>query len=163
MTVAVYPGSFDPITNGHLDIIERAVSVFDGLTVLIAHNPSKVGTFNIEERKELIHEACSDPRVVVDEFQGLLVDYARSASARVVVRGLRAVADFELEGQMANMNRHLHPQLETFFMMASASNFYVSSSLVREVAKLGGDIGGLVPAPVARALARKFHSEETIP
>lgn len=156
MVKVLYPGSFDPITNGHLDIIRRAISVFDGVTVLLAHNPRKQGLFSVAERSALIEEAVADDRVNIDVFDGLLVDYARRAGANVVLRGLRAVADFEYEGQMANMNRHLYPGMETFFMMTSADNFYVSSSLVREVAKLGGDISGHVPAAVERALRVKF-------
>lgn len=154
---AIYPGSFDPITNGHLDVIRRALSLFGGLTVLIAKNAKKTGLFSLEERRRLILEAVDhDPRVTVDTFEGLLVDYARSIGARVVVRGLRAVADFEYEFQMANMNRHLHTGMETVFLVTSADNFYVSSSLVREVALLGGNIDDLVPPAVADALRAKI-------
>jgi pantetheine-phosphate adenylyltransferase len=153
MSRAVYPGSFDPITNGHLDIIQRALKVFDEVTVLVAHNARKTGLFTTEERVQLIRESLApDDNVLVESFEGLLVDYAAQRQINVVLRGLRAVADFEYEGQMANMNRHLYPQLETFFMMTSADNFYVSSSLVREVATLGGNISALVPPPVEKAL-----------
>lgn len=165
MKVAIYPGSFDPITNGHLDIIQRGLHVFDEVRVLIAHNRHKSGLFSIPERLDLIRRATlDDPRVSVDAFEGLLVDYARQIGAGVVLRGLRAVADFEYEFQMANMNRHLHPGMETIFMVTGATNFYVSSSLVREVSALGGDVSALVPPPVQVALERKFRpsdSEET--
>lgn len=155
MVNAIYPGSFDPITNGHLDIARRALSLFDGLTILIAKNPRKAGLFTIEERTTLILGAFDhDPRVKVDSFEGLLVDYARAAGANLVIRGLRAVADFEYEFQMANMNRHLYPTMETAFLMTGA-DFYVSSSLVREVSALGGNIDDLVPPGVATALREK--------
>lgn len=159
MTVAVYPGSFDPITNGHVDIIERGLKVFDEVIVLIAYNERKAGMFNIEERTELIKAAMPVDTVRVDSWNGLLVNYLRHIGGHVVLRGLRAVADFEYENQMANMNRHLHPGMETIFMVTGADNFYVSSSLVREVAKLGGDIAALVPAPVAKALRTRFGAK----
>ena len=156
MVKAVYPGSFDPITNGHLDIARRALALFDGLTILIARNPKKGGFFTVDERIALIYEAfANDPRVTVDSFDGLLTDYARRIGANLVIRGLRAVADFEYEFQMANMNRHLFPGMETAFMMTGA-DFYVSSSLVREVAQLGGNIDDLVPPCVAQALRQKL-------
>ena len=155
MVKAIYPGSFDPITNGHLDIARRALALYDGLTILIARNPQKAGAFTIEERVELIAEAFdNDPRVTIDSFEGLLVDYARAIGANLVIRGLRAVADFEYEFQMANMNRHLYPRMETTFLMTGA-DFYVSSSLVRQVAGLGGNIDDLVPKGVAAALRAK--------
>ena len=156
MTVAVYPGTFDPITNGHLDIIERGLDVFDKLIVVVAYNSRKKGLFSVEERMDLIRQSVPDSRVEVDSFQGLLVDYAESRNAKVVLRGLRAVADFEYEFQMANMNRKLNKDMETFFMMSGAGNFYVSSSLVREVAALGGQIDDLVPPPVSPALRARF-------
>jgi len=155
--IVVYPGSFDPITNGHLDIIHRALKVFDDMTVLVAHNPNKRSLFSVEERKRLVSASVeNDPRIQVDSFEGLLVEYARSIGANVVLRGLRAVADFEYEFQMANMNRHLESQMETLFMMTGADNFYVSSSLVREAASLGGDIDDLVPPAVAKALSDRY-------
>lgn len=159
MTVAVYPGSFDPITNGHVDIIERGLKVFDEVIVLIAYNERKTGMFSIEERTELIKAAMPVDTVRVDSWNGLLVNYLRQIGGHVVLRGLRAVADFEYENQMANMNRHLHPGMETIFMVTGADNFYVSSSLVREVAKLGGDIAALVPNPVAEALRTRFGAK----
>ena len=159
MTVAVYPGSFDPITNGHVDIIRRGLVAFERLTVAVAHNPRKEGLFSVAERQRLIVESVAhDPRVSVDAFDGLLVDYAKRIGATVVIRGLRAVSDFEYEFQMANMNRHLHSGMETVFLMTGA-DFYVSSSLVREVASLGGDIHQLVPAPVSAAVRARFPGE----
>jgi pantetheine-phosphate adenylyltransferase len=152
MTVAIYPGTFDPITNGHVDIISRGLNVFDNLIVVVAYNTRKTGLFSVAERLDLIRQAVPDPRIEVDSFEGLLVDYVESKHAKVVLRGLRAVADFEYEFQMANMNRKLNNKLETFFMMSGAGNFYVSSSLVREVAALGGNIDDLVPLPVSQAL-----------
>ena len=157
MNRAVYPGSFDPITNGHIDIIERGLAVFEQLTVAVACHPSKTGLFSIEERIELIKKAVGhDSRITVDSFQGLLVDYARQVDASVVLRGLRAVSDFEYEFQMANMNRHLDSTVETCFMMTGAGLFYVSSSLVREVASLGGDIDDLVHPTTAVALNERY-------
>jgi pantetheine-phosphate adenylyltransferase len=149
--VAVYPGSFDPITNGHVDIIRRSLQIFDQVVVAIAFNPNKDSAwFTPEERTEMIREIFRDQgsRVVVDAFSGLLVEYARRRGAGVIVRGLRAVADFEYEFQMTMMNRHLQPQVETIFMMTGESHFYTSSRLVKEVASLGGDVAGLVPDPV---------------
>ena len=159
LTVAVYPGSFDPITNGHVDIIERGLKVFGEVIVLIAHNERKAGLFSIEERTQLIQAAMPNAAIRVDSWTGLLVDYLRQIGGHVVLRGLRAVADFEYENQMANMNRHLHAGMETIFMVTGADNFYVSSSLVREVARLGGDVAGLVPNPVAGALRAKFGAK----
>jgi pantetheine-phosphate adenylyltransferase len=158
--LAVYPGSFDPITNGHLDIIERGLHVFGELTVLVAYNEAKTSLFSVEERKELVAASVNnDPRVHVTSFDGLLVEYARNIGASVVLRGLRAVADFEYEFQMANMNRHLDSHIETIFMMTGADNFYVSSSLVRKAASLGGDIDELVPAAVAKALRDRYPQD----
>ena len=155
--VVIYPGSFDPITNGHLDIIERALNIFDEVNILVARNRHKKPMFDVEERMQLIRDSVNDdPRVSVTAFEGLLVDFARQINANVVLRGLRAVSDFEFEFQLSNMNRHLDSGVETLFMMTGAGNFYVSSSLVKEVAALGGDIDGLVPAPVARALKGRF-------
>ncbi len=158
MRVAIYPGSFDPVTNGHLDIITRGLHLFDEVRVLIAHNNRKRGLFSVEERMDLVRASTQNARVSVDAFNGLLVEYARQIGAKVVLRGLRAVADFEYEFQMANMNRHLHSGIETIFMATGTSNFYVSSSLVREVASLGGDISQLVPKPVLTALREKYSA-----
>jgi pantetheine-phosphate adenylyltransferase len=156
MPVAIYPGSFDPLTNGHLSLIQRGLQMFDRLIVAIAVNPKKVPLFTLDERKELIRQACPDPRVEVDSFQGLLVDYAKQRNVNVLIRGLRAVSDFEYEFQLANMNRKLAPGIETVFMMTGEDYFYISSQLVREVASLGGDVTGLVPANVHAKLVAKF-------
>jgi pantetheine-phosphate adenylyltransferase len=156
MPVAIYPGSFDPLTNGHLSLIQRGLQMFDRLIVAIAVNPKKVPLFSLEERRELIREACQDPRVEVDSFQGLLVQYAKQRNVNVLIRGLRAVSDFEYEFQLANMNRKLAPGIETVFMMTGEDYFYISSQLVREVASLGGDVTGLVPENVHAKLVAKF-------
>jgi pantetheine-phosphate adenylyltransferase len=156
MPVAIYPGSFDPLTNGHLSLIQRGLQMFDRLIVAIAVNPKKVPLFTLEERKELIRQACQDPRVEVDSFQGLLVEYAKQRNVNVLIRGLRAVSDFEYEFQLANMNRKLAPGIETVFMMTGEDYFYISSQLVREVASLGGDVTGLVPENVHAKLVAKF-------
>ena len=156
MPVAIYPGSFDPLTNGHLSLIQRGLQMFDRLIVAIAVNPKKTPLFTLEERRELIREACRDERVEVDAFQGLLVDYAKQRQVGVLLRGLRAVSDFEYEFQLANMNRKLAPGIETVFMMTGEDYFYISSQLVREVASLGGDVTGLVPENVHAKLVAKF-------
>ena len=151
--IAIYPGSFDPVTLGHLDIIHRGLEVFDGLVIAVATNVAKKAMFTADERVELIQEAVGgDPRVVVDHFDGLLVEYARDRGAVAVLRGLRAVSDFDFEFQMASMNRSLLPEVQTVFLMAGEEHFYVSSSLVKEVAQLGGDVAHHVPPGVAEAL-----------
>ena len=155
--VAVFPGSFDPITNGHLDIIERSLQVFDKVIVAVAFNPNKDSAlFTPEERVEMIEDSIRDKRVVADSFSGLLVEYAARVRASVVLRGLRAVADFEYEFQMALMNRHLQGEVETLFVMAGEAHFYTSSRLVKEVASLGGDVHGLVPPAVFRRMKKKL-------
>ena len=155
--IAVYPGSFDPITYGHLDIIERGLEVFDEIVVAVAQNVEKKGLFTTRERIALIRAAVNDnPRVRVDTFQGLLVDYVAAQGARVILRGLRAVSDFEYEFQIAQMNRNLRREVETLFMMTSVPYGYLSSSIVKEVASLHGPIASLVPPPVEQALAEKF-------
>ena len=157
MGLILYPGSFDPLTNGHIDIIRRALERFDALRVVVANNARKQTLFSADERVALVKESLADdPRVSVVALDGLLVDYARKVGANTLLRGLRQVADFEFEFNMAAMNRHLYPEVDTLFMMTGADNFYVSSSLVRSVAALGGDIGGLVPGPVARALHERL-------
>lgn len=155
--IAVCPGSFDPITYGHLDIILRGAKVFDEVYVSILNNSSKKPLFTVEERLELIREVTEDiPNVRVDSFNGLLVDYAKSIGAKVIIRGLRAVSDFEYEMQITAMNRYLNDEIETFFMMTKAQNSFLSSSIVKEAAKYNGKISDLVPPPVEEALKRKF-------
>jgi pantetheine-phosphate adenylyltransferase len=156
LKLAVYPGSFDPITNGHVDILKRSLAFFDRVVVALAENVRKVPLFTIEERRGMILEAVGrDPRVEVDAFSGLLVDYVKRRGAGAVIRGLRALADFEYEFQFAHMNRHLAPEVETMFLMTSEESFYVSSSLVKEVALMGGDVARMVPPAVVKALAAK--------
>ncbi len=148
-TVAIYPGSFDPITNGHVDIIQRGARIFDRIIVAILINREKTPLFSVEERVQMAREVFHDePKVEVDTFDGLLVEFAREKGAQVIVRGLRAISDFEYEFQMALMNRRLMPELETVFMMPAESYTYISSRLIREVFALGGPIAGLVPAVV---------------
>jgi pantetheine-phosphate adenylyltransferase len=159
VATAIYPGSFDPLTNGHLSIIHRGLTVFDRLIVAVANNSRKQAMFTAEQRKALIREAMPDPRVEVDSFQGLLVHYTRKKDVHVILRGLRAVSDFEYEFQLANMNRKLDPQFDTVFMMTGQDSFYISSQLVREVASLGGDVSELVPPNVFRALREKFPAK----
>jgi pantetheine-phosphate adenylyltransferase len=155
--LAVFPGSFDPITNGHLDIIARSLSVFDEVVVAILVNPEKSPLFTVEERVAIIREAYrGEPRVRVDTFSGLLVDYAEKVGAAVIVRGLRAISDFEYEFQMALMNRRLDPHIETVFMMPAESYSYLSSRLVKEVFQLGGQVSELVPPVVERRLRDKY-------
>ena len=160
---AVYAGSFDPITKGHLDIVNRALGVFDEIIVAVAHNAAKdTGLFTAPERVAMIREALSDvgDRVSVDAFSGLLVQYCDRVRATAIIRGLRAVSDFEYEFQMAMMNRHLNARVETYFMTASQDYFYTASRLVKEVASLGGDISALVPPVVHRALVERFGAGE---
>ena len=155
--IAIYPGSFDPITNGHLDIITRGLEVFDELIIAVARNSEKSSLFTVQERIDMIGETVGgDPRLKVDTFDGLLVDYAESKGARVILRGLRAVSDFEYEFQLAQMNHTVKPNVETLFMMTSASNGYLSSSIVKEVASHKGDITDFVPPAVKKALDQKF-------
>jgi pantetheine-phosphate adenylyltransferase len=157
--VAIYPGSFDPITNGHVDILRRSLILFDRVIVAVAENVRKQALFSTEERAAMIRASVgNEPRVEVDAFSGLLVDYARRRGAGVVIRGLRAIADFEYEFQFAHMNRHLAPNVETVFLMTSDDSFYVSSSLVKEVATMGGDITRIAPSAVARALKQKLKT-----
>ena len=154
---AVYPGTFDPVTNGHLDLVERASRQFDRLILAILRHDEKSPVFSLEERMELLREAAAPfPNVEVDAFHGLLVDYAQRVGAGTIVRGLRALSDFEYELQMAMMNRRLAPALETVFLMPSETYAYLSSRLVREVARLGGDLTGLVPEQVVAALKRRL-------
>jgi pantetheine-phosphate adenylyltransferase len=156
--IAIYPGSFDPMTNGHVDIVQRALAMFDRVVVAIAENVRKAPLFSVEERRAQILDAVqNDGRVEVDAFEGLLVEYVKRRGARIVVRGLRALADFEYEFQLAHMNRRLGGDIDTVFLMTSAKDFYVSSSLVKEVAQFGGEVSGLVPSLVERALKERFR------
>lgn len=156
--IAIYPGSFDPLTNGHLDLIERGSKIFDELIVAIVRNPDKAPLFSLPERRQMI-EAMTEPweNVSVDTFEGLMVDYATRVKANAVLRGIRAISDYEYELQMALMNRKLAPSLETVFMMPAEAYSYLSSRLVREIAQLGGPIGGLVPELVERRLREKIE------
>jgi pantetheine-phosphate adenylyltransferase len=156
--VAIYPGSFDPVTNGHLDLIERGAKIFDRLIVAVLRNLEKNPLFTIPERIEMLREVTSAwPNVEVDIFDGLLVDYARNRGAHVILRGIRAISDYEYELQMALMNRKLEPALETVFMMPAEAYSYLSSRLVREIAQLGGPIRGLVPPVVEQRLRMKVQ------
>ena len=154
---AVYPGTFDPITNGHLDILSRGGRMFDRIIVAILRNPDKDPLFPLEERAEILKAVVSRwANVEVESFDGLLVDFARKRGAQVIVRGLRALSDFEYEFQMTLMNQRLEPGIQTVFMMPSEAYSYVSSRLVKEVARLGGDVTGLVPAEVVARLKKRF-------
>ena len=158
MSVAVYPGSFDPITNGHLDIVARAANVFDTLIVAVLANPKKAALLTVEERIAVIREALAEAgapldRIEVAAFDGLTVDFAKQHDASAIVRGLRAISDFETEMQLAHNNRVLAPGIDTVFFMTSAANSYVSSSLVKEIASFGGDVTRMVPSAAREALA----------
>jgi pantetheine-phosphate adenylyltransferase len=155
--IAIYPGSFDPITNGHLDVVRRAAIMFDRVIIAVAHNVEKMPLFTTKERVRLAQAAVKRLRnVTVEGFEGLLVNYARQRRASIVVRGLRAVSDFEFEFQMALMNRKLDPKVETIFLMPKDEYAFISSRLVKEIAWLGGDVSDFVPAEVQRELQRKI-------
>ena len=158
LKIAVYPGSFDPVTYGHLDIIDRALKIFDGVIVAVARNSEKNALFSVTERIDLLTEILKDrPQARVDTFEGLLVDYVRHCEATVIIRGLRAVSDFEFEFQLAQMNRSITREVETLFMMTSVPYSYLSSSIVKEVSSLNGPVDKLVPPLVKSALDRKFR------
>jgi pantetheine-phosphate adenylyltransferase len=158
--LALFPASFDPVTNGHLDLVHRARRVFSELVVGVAHNVAKSGAFPVEERVEMLESAIGDlPGVRVTAFQGLVVEYARELGAEVVIRGLRANADFEFEFEMALMNRHLRPEIETLFLMTSQQFFYVSSSRLKELVQFGADISEWVPPLVAKRMREKFYRD----
>jgi pantetheine-phosphate adenylyltransferase len=157
MRRAIYPGSFDPVTHGHLDVIQRAGRIFDEVIVAVAHNESKTGFFSVAERTEFLAEAVRGLKNVrVARFDGLLVEFARAQQASAVIRGLRAVSDFEFEFQMALMNRKLDPNIEAIFVMPREDYVYLSSRIVREIARHGGNVEAFVPASVARAFQKKF-------
>jgi pantetheine-phosphate adenylyltransferase len=164
-SVAVYPGSFDPITNGHIDLLERALKMFDEVIIAIAVNVGKEPLFSAHERLEMIKESLSDhplrDRVKVELLNGLLVDYVQSLHATTIVRGLRAVSDFEYEFQMALMNRKLNPEIETAFIMTGMRWIYISSRIIKEVVRSGGDVSGLVPDGVARKLTQRLSAAKS--
>lgn len=161
-TRAIYPGSFDPLTFGHVDIIERSARLFDHMLVAILTNPQKAPLFSVEERIEIMGTILKPrfPNVEIDAFEGLLVDYAKQKKAQVIVRGIRAVTDYEYEFQMALMNRRLAPDIETVFMMPAENYSYLSSRLVKEIAELGGSVTGLVPDIVETRLKQRFKKEK---
>jgi pantetheine-phosphate adenylyltransferase len=163
MTLAIYPGSFDPITHGHIDVALRAARIFDNLVLAVYRESDKPGAmFSISERIELAREAVkSAPNISVDSFSGLTVDYARALGANTIVRGLRAVSDFEYEFKLAHMNDHLAPEIEVVCLMTSSRHSFISSSLIREVATLGGDVNGLVPDHVREAIRAKMDGRST--
>jgi len=162
--IAVYAGSFDPITNGHVNLVERALEVFDKLIVAVAHNPNKSALFSVEERVEMIRVALkNDPRVTVASFEGLLVDFAEKQGAKVIVRGLRALSDFEYEFQMTLMNRKLNRKVDTMFLMTGFKWFYTSSRIIKEAASLGGSVRGLVPEIVHQRLKEKLPKYRSVP
>ena len=157
MRTAIYPGSFDPLTNGHLDVVQRAARLFDRVVVAVAKNEGKHPLFTLAERLALVNESISHlPNVEADSFAGLLVDYVVNRKAQVIVRGLRAISDFEFEFQLALMNRKLNENVETIFMMPKDTYTFLSSGIVKEIARLGGDVASFVPGPAQAALARKF-------
>src|SRR3954469_12551430 len=161
MRRAIYPGSFDPVTNGHLDVIERARKLFDEVIVAVAHNDQKNPLFALEERLDLLHATVGKLKnVEIAPLNGLLVDFAVARKATAVIRGLRAISDFEFEFQMALMNRKLNPKVETIFLMPKEEYTYLSSRIVKEIARLGGDVKDFVPPRVAKALTRKMTKHE---
>ncbi len=161
--VEIYPGSFDPFTNGHINIIERGVKVFDNIIVAIAHNTSKKTTFTIEERVEIIREVFQNrPEVKVDYFQGLLVEYAKKMGTNIVLRGMRTVSDFEYELQMALSNKTLYPEIETIFMVTEGTYSYISSSLIKEIITLGGSAKEMIPEIVEKKLREKLLRKQEV-
>lgn len=159
MGIGIYPGSFDPITNGHLDIITRSAKLFDKLIVAVLSNPRKTALFTVDERIEMIRESVKDiDNIEIDSFSGLLIDFARLKKAKVIVKGLRAVSDFEYELQMALMNNKLDSEIETIFIMTSSKYSFLSSSIIKEVSSFGGCVRGLVPPIVEKRLKQKYHN-----
>jgi pantetheine-phosphate adenylyltransferase len=163
ISTAVFPGSFDPLTNGHVDIIERSLAIFDTVIVGVLNNPAKSTLFSPEERVALISAqfASLKGRVRVQSFSGLLVEFVKSVDSKVIVRGLRAISDFDYEAQMALVNRKLTPDVETFFLTAREEHSYISSSVVRQVAMLGGDVSEMVPSLVVKALRKKYRDRQS--
>jgi|TARA_B100001971_G_scaffold168273_1_gene159586 pantetheine-phosphate adenylyltransferase len=160
MIIAVYPGSFDPVTNGHIDVIERALKIFDKVIVTIGDNPGKEPTFTTEERMEMLKESTKDLKnIEIDSFQGLLLDYVKSKNSKIIIRGLRAVSDFESEFQRALLNRVVDDEIETIFIMTKEHYVYLNSSIVKEMAMFGGKINGLVPEIVEKKLKEKFSNK----
>jgi len=161
MRTAIYPGSFDPLTNGHLDVIQRAAKLFDRVVVAVAKNDGKRPLFTLDERFALVEKAVKHlPNVEADTFDGLLVEYVVDRKAQAIVRGLRAVSDFEFEFQLALMNRKLNENIETIFMMPKDTYTFLSSRIVKEIARLGGDVGAFVPAHVRSVLTKKFGGKK---
>ena len=157
MKIAIYPGTFDPITNGHIDVLERALEIFDNVIVAIAVNSSKIPLFTKEERLDILKNVLKDyPKVIVDSFDTLLMDYAKQKNATAIIRGLRAVSDFEYEFQMALMNRNIYPSASTVFLMPHEKYSFLNSTLIREISRLGGDISQFVPEYVKIKLEEKF-------
>ena len=157
--IAIYPGSFDPVTNGHIDIAERGLKLFDKIIVAILHNPVKEFLFTVEERVEMLEQSFKDyPDITVETFDGLLVDYAARRKSIAILRGMRAVSDFEYEFQLALMNRRLKREIQTVFLMTGLRWIFTSSSIIKEAARFGGDITSVVPPPVNRKLKEKFGS-----
>jgi len=156
MKLGIYPGSFDPVTNGHIDVIKRALKIFDKVIVAIGENKSKKCTFSLQERKSMIKEATKSLNVEVDHFSGLLTDFAKTKKATAIIRGLRAVSDFDYEFQSALMNRKLNKDIETVFIMTRGMYIYLSSSVVKEVASLGGKLDGLVPKCIIKKVKAKY-------
>lgn len=159
--IAIYPGSFDPLTNGHIDIIERSLKLFDTVIVAILHNPAKTGLFSVAERKDLIRETLKDhgDKIEVDSFDGLLVDYAQMREAHAIIRGMRAVSDFENEFQMAMMNRRLNRDVQTIFLMTGLRWIFTSSSVIKEAASFGADVSGMVSPVVNKRLQEKMAEQ----
>ncbi|MGD9730704.1 MAG: pantetheine-phosphate adenylyltransferase [Desulfamplus sp.] len=158
--IAIYPGSFDPLTNGHMDIIERGLKIFDKVIIAVLYNPAKKSLFSVEERLEMIRKSFANhsnqENIVIDSFDGLLVDYARMKNAVAIIRGMRAISDFENEFQMALMNRRLSRDVQTIFLMTGLRWIFISSSIIKEVARFGGDISGMAPHPVKCKMKEKF-------
>lgn len=160
MKIAICPGSFDPVTLGHLDVIERAAELFDEVVVLVLNNSSKKSAFTVDERMELIKKCVHNPKIVVDTYSGLLVDYAKQKGAAAIVKGLRAVSDFDYEFQQALINKSLYPEVETVFLAAKSENMFLSSSMVKEVCSLNGDISPFVPKEIVKDINLRCKGEK---